>query len=320
MIIKGSEIKDARHDTGAERGNFIDKDLSDNLKLQIRQCKSDRKTFTLGGGKVVRSVGRVKATCAFAKESQTKMKCWFYVIDKLAAPLIMGSEFLEKTKTMSEFTHRLEDRLACATPMPMLNMIGSTHASKRRFAASIDGRPTYINADSGSDLDLMSSSYVRSHGYEIDRRREFRKRIQFADRAVAESIGQVRATLTLNNGSSYLKVFDVLPGLPTNVLLGECSLEEIDAFTVHESSFVEVIVGEQRHELCMIEYLGPVNKFLARHLRRSKKGLKAQQQRKPTVLLSGHDIYSLIRNSFSIFGQTARRRHDGNHACERFGS
>lgn len=271
MIIDGREIEDARHDTGAERGNFIDKKLVDSLDLKLQQSKSGCKSFSLGNGKVVRSIGKVKALCAFAKETQTRVKCWFYVLDKLAAPLIMGSEFLEKTKTMSTFTNRLENRLSDEKIMPMLNFIGFTHASKRRFVASIDGRQTHINADSGSDLDLMSSTYVRAHGYKIDRRREGRKRIQIADGSVVESIGQVRATLTLADGSSYVKLFDVLPELKSDVLLGEISLEEIEAFTVQQSSFVDVFAGERNNELCTLGYLGKVNEFLVRHLRKSKR-------------------------------------------------
>lgn len=271
IIINGREIEDARHDTGAERGNYIDKKLADSLDLQIQPGKSGCKSFTLGNGKMVRSIGRITAWCAFAKETQTRVKCWFYVLKKLAAPLIMGSEFLEKTKTMSTFTNRLESRILGGKAMPMLNFIGFTHASKRRFAASIDGRQTYINADSGSDLDLMSSTYVRAHGYKIDRRRECRKRIQVADGSVVESIGQVSATLTLAGGSSYVKLFDVLPELTSDVLMGEISLEEIEAFTVRESSFVEVFTGEHKNELCTLGYLGKVNEFLARRLRRSKR-------------------------------------------------
>lgn len=288
MILNGREIKNARHDTGAERGNYIDKKLVDSLHLPIRQGQSGCKFFSLGNGKVVRSIGKVKAMCAFAKEAQTKMKCWFYVFEKLAAPLIMGLEFLEKTKTMSRFTHRLENRLPCGKAMPMLNFLGSTQASKRRFVAFIDGQKTYINADSGSELNFMASRYCRDRGYKIDRRRECRKRIELADCTIVETIGQTRATLTLENGSSFTKLFDILPGLTSDVLLGEVTLDEIEAFTVHENSFVEVFTGEQNNQLCTLGYLGNVNEFLARHLRRRKRG-RVQQQRESKVALRGFD-------------------------------
>ena len=75
MIVNCREIGDARHATGAERGNFIDKTLADSLNLQIQLGKSGCKSFSLGNGKVVRSIGKVKAMCAFAKETQTRVKC-----------------------------------------------------------------------------------------------------------------------------------------------------------------------------------------------------------------------------------------------------
>lgn len=271
MIINGRDIEDARHDTGAELGKYIDKNLADSLKLQIRQTKSGCKSFSLGNGKVVRSIGKVKAMGAFAKETHTRIKCWFYVFNHLAAPLIMGSEFLKKTNTMSAFTNRLENRLPAGKAMPMLNFIGFAHKSKRRFAALTDGRQTHISADSGSDLDLMSPTYVRAHSYKVDRRRECRKRIQTADSSVVESIGQVTAKLTLADGSSYVKLFDVLPELTSDVLLGETSLDEIEAFTVHESSFVQVVAGEHNSELCTLGYLGKVNEFLVRYLKQGRR-------------------------------------------------
>ena len=304
MIINGKEIKDARHDTGAPCGNYIDKTLAESLHLPIQQGKGCCKSFLLGNGKVVRSVGKVKAVCAFAKETQTRMKCCFYVFNKLAAPLIMGSEFLEKTKTMSKFTNRLESRVSGGMTMPMLNFIAPTQASKRRFSAFIDGHKTYINADSGSELDLMSSSYSRGHGYKIDRRRECRNRIQIADGTVIESIGRVRATLTLEDGSSFVRLFDVLPGLTSDVLLGEVSLEEIEAFTAHQSSFVEVFASEQNSELCTLAYLGKVNDFIVRHISRRKRG-QAQEQRKLSIPFTALEIVIHLM-PFRISCQTAR--------------
>ena len=267
MIIGGKEIK-AQHDSGAERGNFMRYDLASGLSVRLRTEKGDCKRFSMGNGKIVKAIGRVRAVCAFAKEAHTKMKCWFYVFDELASPLIMGSQFLEKTKTLSDYVHRLEDCIPKPGIVPMVNLIGSTQHAKRRFTVHIDHRYTLINADSGSDLDLMSSRYVRAHGYRLDRRRKCRKRVRFADNTMAETIGQVKATLTLEDGSAYSKTFDVLPNLTSDVLLGQFTLEEIKAFQVHRSSFVDVFAGERHLELSVLGYLGKVNEFLACKFRR----------------------------------------------------
>ena len=137
LIIQGRETR-AQHDTGAEGGNFISYDLASELGLRIRNQNSDRKSFQIGNGRVMQAMGRVKAPCAFAGEPQTKYKCWFYVFENLASPLIMGSHFLDNTKTMSLFRGRLKDRLPCNSITPMVNLIGSTQESKRLLAAFID--------------------------------------------------------------------------------------------------------------------------------------------------------------------------------------
>ena len=277
MMLQGKAIG-AQHDTGAEGSNFMTSKLAEDLKLHVRTKESDRKSFSMGTGKVRRAIGRVRAWCAFAKESGTKMKCWFYVLPKLASPLIMGSQFLKDTKTMSHFTHRLADQLPCTPSTPMVNLISSTQQAKRRLVAFIDDRQTYINADSGSHLDLMSSAYIKKYGYKLDRRRECRKRLQLADATAAETIGQVEAELMLNDGSTYLKTFDVLPGLMSEVLVGEDTLAELKIFTEHESSFIDVSGGERHLELSILRYLGRLNKFLVRKLNRSNRRSQAEYQ------------------------------------------
>ena len=277
MILNGNNIG-AQHDTGAEGSNFMTSRLAQSLKLHVRTKESDRKSFSMGTGKVQRAIGRVRASCAFAKESGTKMKCWFHVLPKLASPLIMGSQFLRDTKTMSHFTHRLEDQSPSTPSVPMVNLISSTQQAKRRLVAFIDDRETYINADSGSHLDLMSSAYIKNFGYNLDRRRECRKRLQLADGTAAETIGQVKAELTLHDGSTYLKMFDVLPGLTSEVLIGEDTLAELEIFTEHEGSFIDVLCGERHFELSILSYLGCLNGFLVRKLNLSNRRSQAEYQ------------------------------------------
>ena len=285
MILQGKTIG-AQHDTGAEGSNLMTNELAEDLNLHLRTKESDRKAFSMGTGKVRRAIGRVKAWCTFAKEPGTRMKCWFYVLPKLASPLIMGSQFLRDTRTMSHFTHRLEDQPSCTPFAPMVNLVSSTQQAKRRLVAFVDDRQTYINADSGSHLDLVSSAYTKKYGYKVDRRRECRKRIQLADATTAETIGQVKMELMLHDGSTYLKTFDVLPGLTSEVLIGEDTLAELKIFTEHESSFIDVLGGERHFELSILSYLGRVNEFLVRKLHRSNRRSQYRYQRELSLGLS----------------------------------
>ena len=311
ILIGGKEIK-AQHDSGAERGNFMDCGLASKLNLRLRTDKGDCKRFSMGNGKIVKALGRVRAVCAFAKEAQTKMKCWFYVFDDLASPLIMGSQFLEKTKTLSDYVHRLEDCIPKPGIVPMVNLIGSTQHAKRRFTAHIDHRYTLINADSGSDLDVMSSTYVRAHGYRLDRRRRCRKRVRFADNTMAETIGQVQATLTLEDGSVYARTFDVLPNLTSDVLLGQFTLEEIKAFQIHRSSFVDVFAGERHLELSVLGYLGRVNEFLACNFRRVHRRRSLRQNQGKTLQYHLNRLEFATNSWISIACETTGRRFNGS--------
>ena len=82
----------------------------------------------------------------------------------------------------------------------------------------------------------------------------------------------------LNDGSTYLKTFDVLPGLMSEVLVGEDTLAELKIFTEHESSFKDVSGGERHLELSILRYLGRLNKFLVRKLNRSNRRSQAEYQ------------------------------------------
>lgn len=263
IVINGFTI-DGRHDTGAG-GNFLTYELATIPKLRIRSNRRKPKSLTLASGKIMRTVGRVHAWCTFAKEPATRLKCWFHVCSNLTDSLIMGSTFLAATKTLTQFKQRLQKRIFSSGSIPTVNLIDTTMKAQRRFACRVDGRLAYVNADSASDLDLVSSNYVKANKLHIDRRREVRKRIKLADQTQAETIGQVKAMITIGDGSEnvYERVFDVLPGLTSEVLFGEDFLELIDAFCSHESSFVMIPTTKRHHcELNILENLGPVNNFL----------------------------------------------------------
>ena len=319
MILKGKTIE-AQHDTGAEGSNFMTSKLAEGLNLRIRTKESDRKSFSMGTGKVQRAIGRVRAPCAFAKGSGTKMKLWFYVLPRLATQLIMGLQFLRDTKTMSHFTHRLEDQSPCTPPAPMVKLISATQQAKRRLVAFIDDRQTYINADSGSHLDLMSAAYVKKYGYKLDRRRECRKRLLLADTTPAETIGQVKAKLTLHDGSTYFRMFDVLPGLMSEVLIGEDTLAELNIFTEHESSFMDVWGGERHFELSILSHLGYLSEFLARKLNLSNRRSQAEYQCELSLGLGpvfGTDVNLLVSLSKQHDDKIMETLHEQDLDAER---
>ena len=319
MVIEGRNLR-AQHDTGAESGNFISHQLVKELRLDIRCEKGDRKPFVLGNGKVIRAIGIVEADCTFANDAGQMMRCSFHVFEQPASPLIMGIEFLRTTQTLTNFRHRLANRVRNAMSLPMVKLIGHTTQDKRLFGAFIDDRPTLINADSGSDIDVMSPSYAKRYGYRVDRRAECRKRVRLADASVTETIGQVEATLSVAGGSYYSKTFDVLPGLTSDVILGEGTLDEINAFTKHENSFSDVFAGQRHSEFNVLCYLGRVNEYLSRKMRYRQPSIKQKGGHSPHNRFPRADIENIVSPAKQLDDTLAKEIHADDQEAHRLES
>ncbi|KAF7512685.1 hypothetical protein GJ744_000252 [Endocarpon pusillum] len=267
MVISGVTVKSCA-DSGSEE-NIIDASLADRLGLRIRREKKDCKIFEIGNGKIVRSIGRTRANCTFAKDARNRIKCWFYVFAQLATPLIMGMGFLDHTQTMT----KRQDRLQQCTLLPSeFFSVRSIGRPRRQLACLVNGQYVLAKADSGSEIDMMSLSYAKTLGYRVDRTQESRSRVMFADRTVGETIGQITANIVLGDagGQSYLRTFHVFPGLSSDVLLGENILQQTQAFSTLQSSFVDNLMEAGPLELKRLIWMGRVEKLLAK-LRSSRK-------------------------------------------------
>ncbi|MCJ1243206.1 hypothetical protein MMC30_000403 [Trapelia coarctata] len=180
----------------------------------------------------------------------------------------------------------------------MVSLINSNNRAKRRLSCYIDGRETYVNADSGSDLDAMSTSYAQSHGYSLNTDLACKRYIQLADTSIVTSVGQVAAAVTIGQGHSqmtFAKVFDILPDLQSDVLLGEDSLDEMRAFTLYETSFVDRLVGAQHLELGVLINLGPVAQKISKILAGNAKVSSQQSQPSKAKEQDNRDMEEIVR-------------------------
>lgn len=242
------------------------KDWARDHKLKIRQAPRDRSNlFELGNGESVRAVGRVCAKVEITRAAPSslqprKRKVWFYVLEKCPVPIIVGMPFLESEAIFTKNKHLLESFPKHYSDFNSLLWIGSP---RNQIRCSLGGQRAVATADTGSDLNLMSLEYAKSRGYWIDDRPEMRRRLQFGDDSIAETMGQVYvdnfildwrspATTLENTGDNsafdeksqqddkddtdivYVwnqVIFHLLPDLPCDIILGRPFLEGTDAFS-----------------------------------------------------------------------------------------
>ncbi|KAK5164484.1 uncharacterized protein LTR77_009690 [Saxophila tyrrhenica] len=126
-------------------------------------------------------------------------------------------------------------------------------APQQLVSGSLEGKPVYALPDTGSDLMLISEAYATSNGFVIDTAFEHQKDLQFADGSSGRTSGVVH-NLKWSYDDSKEEVskvdFYVLDGLECDVLLSYDLLGETQAYTKHESTFIErdvvVILQDQK--------------------------------------------------------------------------
>ncbi|RYP48480.1 hypothetical protein DL768_005618 [Monosporascus sp. mg162] len=266
--------------------------------LIIRKGRKDIRLFQLGNGKLIYSDGRVRAYVKLTKSCCRPKKEWFHILANCPVPLILGMPFLKEAQVLTEKRHLLE---SCPPEFGAIESVFWIGTPQNRIKCNLDGRNVIAVADYGSDVNLMSLSYAKREGHHIDRRREVRTRLQFGDGSQADTVGQVivsnltldwrrPATTTLEEmypdrptagavqpGSSpsldhqsaqdadvtFSAVFDVLPSLPCDVLLGRDFLWATDAFNI-----CPVLANSAGAEGCLYaefnftRSLGSIDKFL----------------------------------------------------------
>ncbi|MCJ1394551.1 hypothetical protein MMC18_007430 [Xylographa bjoerkii] len=272
LIINGAcnSPINARHDFGAEIDGGIDEDEAIRRGLRIRRGPADRTIFFAANQTTTHAVGRARVKLTFVKGSKKTTKCWLYVFRNLHPLLFIGLPLLESTQTLSHHRNRLQERPASDAPDAIVNLISLSSKPKRRIPLQIAGQLEHVNADSMSDLDLMSNSYAKARGLVIDRSRAVRKRIRMVNGKMAETIGQTTETVTLPDGTTFKRTFNILPGLRCNVLLGEGALEAMELFQLFSASFIDVLTRARLLEVNGIASLGPVGQWVAHKLCRGK--------------------------------------------------
>ncbi|KAK6074023.1 hypothetical protein SCUP234_04886 [Seiridium cupressi] len=171
VAINGQEDV-ACPDSGSQKNIMVESWAKQN-RLRIRRGREDQRIFELGNGNKIRSVGRVRARVRLLAGDPYPQKEWFYVFANCPVPLILGMPFLERNEILTKNRSLLEDCPLAYSQIDSVFWIGSV---RNRLRCSLDSHKAIAVADTGSDINLMSLEYAKREGYQIDRRRECRRR------------------------------------------------------------------------------------------------------------------------------------------------
>jgi hypothetical protein len=275
-------------DTGADV-NIMSDELAKTLGYTSYETLSEKKQFSLVNGKIIEAIGQIESTCSFGVETELSesLTCMFYILLKTATPIIMGLDFLEKTKTMTEHRERL-----VRVPRPAFQALSVCAIDRPRnlLTCELDCRETMATPDSGSDIDMMSPSFASERGLAVY---PGENAIELADGSIAITTGFVRAEISVvgikapHPGSYPKRIttvdFFVLDSLTHDLIVGEDSLEELRVFTEYQHTLVPAPHNSAPLGINRIRYLGAVDRIVS-WIKKKIKGITSDQGEQGTYM------------------------------------
>ena len=261
MIIQGTTII-SRPDSGSE-DNIIAADVLSTLDLKMDTAPEHRKEFRVANGRSVWALGRITIKCAFAKDRTLELRCIFYVFKTLTSKLIMGMPFLDETQTLVKYQYRFQPR---TIPSFGPVQLSSLNSPRRRLYCLVNSQPKLANADTGSEIDLMSLEYVLKRDFVMTAVGLRSSTVQFADGSTSELVGKVKVLIVLGTpeGARVVTTFYVLEGLTSDILFGEDFLDKTTAFETYRDAFSIIDCGDGAAEVNGIVWFNTAESHLSR--------------------------------------------------------
>lgn len=234
LTVRGTVIP-ARPDSGCEE-NIMSARMAEYFGLPVSRRKEDKKNFRVANGKIVSAVGRVSIWSCFPEEPWKEIQLDFYLFPQAVTPLIIGMSFLAETKVFNENRHRLRPRKVKRRGPYQVSLLNSPMKTIHCLAES---EPARGYPDTGSEIDLMSLSYVTKRGFELRTLEDEESEVLFADGSSSTLVGKTTISLIVCSNSPLegKLTFYVLEDLTCDMLFGEEFLHENEIFQKHQTAF-----------------------------------------------------------------------------------
>lgn len=267
-------------DTGAEV-NVISAELARALGYTACEPCPGESKLMLANGKTIQAIGVLKISCTFGIEMlpSTVLTCIFYVLLEVISPVIMGMGFLDDTKTMTEN----RDRLVRVPRSPMQTLsVRSVGKARQRLSCEISGTSVWAFPDSGSDVNLISTSFASALGLRTEVGEEV---LQLVDGSIVKTSGVAHVSLAVESNEvghprtlAYVD-FLVVDTVHHPIIVESDALETLGAFTENGHSFVPNLYTATLSEVNRIRYLGTMDEVIS-WIKRLIKG-KQRENRPP---------------------------------------
>ena len=177
---------DALPDTGSS----VDAISEDFAKLHdLNVTLAETQSIRLLGGHVAESVGRAVGDFRFRGEKHVYRR-EFHVLRNSVYDLVLGRKFLDQTKTLTEFCHRIVKRVRpCVQKGSRLFLLNES--PKDRLRCTVNGSEASAFADTGSDLMLVSGDFVRRNKLQVRRGERYRRQVELIDGSTIITDGMV---------------------------------------------------------------------------------------------------------------------------------
>lgn len=257
-------------DTGVF-GNAICEDYALDIGATIERPAA-KHHFMNAKNRTFESVGTTKLSITIpgalsenSAKSERQWICTFAVVKHLAAPLVLGSQFLQKTQALANLAHLMVKKTmsVMSDKLKQLRnfwMFMHMDLPTQKLGCSLDAEPAFASLDSGSDIDVVSLSYAKSRQWQIESIAEGEGYVLLANSELVKLAGYVDTTLGIRGGCIRRRLY-VPDGLVCDVVLGDPTIEALDIFNEFRSSLVGITFAEDTDPFHMIQWVEEMNHF-----------------------------------------------------------
>ncbi|RTE78048.1 hypothetical protein BHE90_007478 [Fusarium euwallaceae] len=303
-------------DTGASC-NIVSYSYAKQLGFErVKPESLDEQQLRMANGKLLRAIGRLRATWRFSTDPESSWDIIFLVLEDFIYDLVLGNEFLRASETMAQNKKRLSriPRPLRALSVLYVNNLGPAN---QRLLGTMNGELVEALPDSGSEPNLVSLEWAIRQGWKDKIDGADVRLLQLADGSVERTMGSLAVTwkfqTPLGDGSleeGITVLFHIYYGCVYDAILGEDVLTATDAFSKHQESFIDVDAPPGPSGLNLVIWLQPKDNVKAKNRRMSRPEPKPSGSfasgNSSRSLVSGLQRSGAIRHRDSPYQRRAR--------------